>query len=59
MFKVNNKNTRTTLMPSVSIVDFEQVNFRWVAHEDFLCPPWKHSLSANTFNNFFLDSFFT
>ena len=46
-------------MPSVSIVDFEQVNFRWVAHEDFSCPPWKHSLSANTVNNFFLNSFFT
>ena len=42
MFKVNNKNTRTTsvltvnfaqvshLFSAVSIVDFEQVNVRWV-----------------------------
>ena len=32
MFKVNNKNTRTTSLTSssVSIVDFEQVNVSWV-----------------------------
>ena len=29
MFKVNNKDTRTT--PSVSIVSFEQVNAGWVS----------------------------
>ena len=35
MFKVNNKNTRTTSMtyftsfPSVAIVDFEQINVSW------------------------------
>ena len=36
MFKVNNKNTRTTsltfhIFSSVSIVEFEQVNIRWDA----------------------------
>ena len=31
MFKVNNKNTRTTLMTySHILVDFEQVNVGWV-----------------------------
>ena len=32
MFKVDNKNTRTTSMTflSVSVVDFEQVNVSWV-----------------------------
>ena len=32
MFKVNNKNTRTTYFapfPGVSIVDFKQVNVSW------------------------------
>ena len=29
MLKVNNKNTKTTLLSIVSIVDFEQVDVRW------------------------------
>ena len=38
MFKVNNKNIRaTSLTSSVSIVNFEQVNFRWIVkHFAFL-----------------------
>ena len=30
MFKVNNKNARRRSFPSVSIVNFEQVNVSWV-----------------------------
>ena len=31
MFKVNNKNTRTTSpFPNISVIDFEQVNASWV-----------------------------
>ena len=29
MFKVNNKNTRTTSQSMVLIVDFEQINVSW------------------------------
>ena len=32
MFKVNNKNARRRSFPSVSIVDFEQVNVSWERH---------------------------
>ena len=29
MFKVNNKNTRTTSQSMVLIIDFEQINVSW------------------------------
>ena len=32
MFKVNNKNTRTASLTSVSIADFDQANVSWVAN---------------------------
>ena len=32
MLKVNNKDTRTSLCSSVSIVNFEQVNVGWVVN---------------------------
>ena len=35
MFKVNNKDTRTTPCYSVSIVNFEQVNAGWVDFQIF------------------------
>ena len=42
MFKVNNKNTKTTsndifhTFSSVSIVDFEQLNVSWVCYKSHL-----------------------
>ena len=41
MFKVNNKNTRTTsLTPfsSVSIADFEQINGSWIVYTNTMLP---------------------
>ena len=38
MFQVNNKNTRTTTMTSVSIDDFELVNVSWLGTYENLYP---------------------
>ena len=77
MFKVNNKNTRTTSIKSfwcfscyiwtyftpfsnVSIVDFEQVNFKWVTfikHINllFLLQPEAYSRRTSNLESFVID----
>ena len=51
MFKVNNKNTKTTsvtLISSVSIVDFEHVNVSWLETSYSKGKNYKHLIATKS-----------